>query len=122
MEASKSIGIADLLAQVRTEIDLAQDNLIRSGKEGAIEWESAEVEISFGVTKSADANGKVNFHIFAIEAGGEYKSEEVHRLTLRLKPHQEHMSGSEDWAARLRKGHVVALVTDPQKFGISTEG
>jgi hypothetical protein len=83
---SKDIGLAALLTQVRSEIDLAQENLRKSGKPAALDWESAEIEISFGVKKEAEAKGGVEFYIFAIEAGGKYKSEEVHRLTLRLKP------------------------------------
>jgi hypothetical protein len=87
MGTPKRIGIAELIGQVREEIDLAQENLRKSGKSAKIDWESAEIEISFGVTKAIDGKGTVNFHIFAIEAGGDYKSEEVHRLNLKLKPH-----------------------------------
>jgi len=83
----ENIGLAALLAQVRAEIDLAQENLKMSGKPGALDWESAEIEISFGVSREVDAKGCVKFYVFAIEAGGSCKSEEVHRLTLRLKPH-----------------------------------
>lgn len=89
VDTTKSIGIADLLAQVRAEIDLAQERLSSSGKEPAIDWESAEVEISFAVSKTVDAKGGVNYLIFAVEAGGELKSEEIHRLTIKLKPHED---------------------------------
>jgi hypothetical protein len=92
METPKSIGLAELLAQVRAEIDQSQENLRKSGKPATIDWESAEVEISFGVTTAADAKGKVSFHIFAIEAGANYNSQEVHRLTLHLKPHEKSSS------------------------------
>jgi hypothetical protein len=89
METPKRIGLAELLAQVRAEIEQSREDLRASGKPAAIDWESAEIEVSFGVTKEIDASGKASFHIFAIEAGGKYNSQEVHRLTLRLKPHGE---------------------------------
>ncbi|HEY1211099.1 MAG TPA: trypco2 family protein [Terracidiphilus sp.] len=89
METTKSIGLAELLAQVRAEIDQSQENLRKSGKPAAIDWESAEIEISFGVTKGGNAKGSANIHIFAIEVGGNYNSQEVHRLTLHLKPHEK---------------------------------
>jgi len=89
MSDSKGIGLAQLLGQVRAELEQARKNLRASGKDAMLDWESAEVEISFGVKKEAKGTAGVDFYIFAIEAGGGYKSEEVHRLTLRLKPHKK---------------------------------
>jgi Trypsin-co-occurring domain 2 len=86
MAEQKDIGLAALLAQVRLEIDRAQDNLRKSNKAAALDWESAEIEVSFGIKKEVEGKGGVEFYVFAIEAGGSYKSEEVHRLTLKLKP------------------------------------
>jgi hypothetical protein len=84
---TQSIGLAELLAQLRTEIKQSQENLHQSGEPPTIDWESAEIEISFGITKEADASGHLKLHIFAIQAGGSRKTEEIHRLTLHLKPH-----------------------------------
>lgn len=92
MGNSNEIGLAVLLAQVRREIEVAQENLKTSGKKAMLDWESAEIQISFGVTKQVDAKGEAKFYVFAIGAGGSYKSEEVHRLTLKLKPHDDDTS------------------------------
>ena len=40
MAEQKDIGLAALLAQVRLEIDRAQDNLRKSNKTAALDWES----------------------------------------------------------------------------------
>ncbi len=87
MAESNGIGLAELLFQLRGELDKAQEKLRTSGHAPAIDWESAEVEISFGVAKEAKAEGGVDFYVFSIGGGGKYKSEQVHRLKLQLKPH-----------------------------------
>jgi hypothetical protein len=87
MPNSNGIGLAELLFQLRGELDKAQEKLRTSGEAPAIDWESAEVEISFGVAKEAKAEGGVDFYVFSIGGGGKYKSEQVHRLKLQLKPH-----------------------------------
>ncbi len=82
------IGLAELLGQIRAEIEESRGNLSKSGKKPLMDWESAEIEISFAVKKKGSAGGKAKFFVFAVEAGGEYKSEQIHRLKLQLKPHK----------------------------------
>jgi len=86
MAGVKSIGLADFLTQIRSEIELSQQNLKAQGKIAMLNLDSAEVEVSFGVKKEVTGSGGVEFYIFAIEAGGGHKSEEIHRLKLKLKP------------------------------------
>jgi hypothetical protein len=102
MGTPSSIGLAELLGQVRAELDLAQAKLRDSGATPKMDWDSAEVEISFGVTKEAGADGKVSFHVFAVGARGSCKAEQVHRLTLHLKPHEQA-------APAARKAHEIDL-------------
>jgi hypothetical protein len=117
MDTPKRIGLAELIAQVREEIEEAQEKLRASGKQAMIDWESAEIVISFGVTKGGNAKGSANIHIFAIEAGGEYKSEEVHRLTLRLKPHDDSpisFNGTGiDWSKAVASRAVASIPKSP---------
>ena len=58
MDTRNSIGLAELITQVREEIEEAQDKLRASGKQAMIDWESAEIEISFGVTKGGQCKGQ----------------------------------------------------------------
>jgi Trypsin-co-occurring domain 2 len=88
MGNSDGIGLAQLLGQIRAEIEESRSNLSKSGKEPLMDWESAEIEISFAVKKKGGAGAKAKFLVFAVEAGGEYKSEQIHRLKLQLKPHK----------------------------------
>ena len=88
MASANGIGLAELLAQIGVEIEESQSNLSKSGKKPLMDWESAEIEISFAVKKKVSGGGKAKFFVFAIEAGGEYKSEQLHRLKLQLKPHK----------------------------------
>ena len=89
MEPTKNIGLTDLLEQVRTEIDHAQENLRASGKAPLLDLASAEVELSFAVTKTIGADGKATLHIFALGADAHYESQKVHRLKLTLQPHKK---------------------------------
>ncbi len=83
---TEEMGLAKFLAQVRMEIDAAQRHLAASGKAAVLDWTEAELEISFEVKREIDAKGEVKFYIFAVEAGGKYSSEQVHKLKLKLKP------------------------------------
>jgi hypothetical protein len=88
MASANGIGLAELLGQVRDEIEESRSNLAKSGGKPLMDWESAEIEIAFTVTKKVSGSGKAKFLVFALEAGGDYKSEQVHRLKLQLKPHK----------------------------------
>jgi hypothetical protein len=83
---AEEIGLAKFLAQVRMEIEAAQAYLADSGKPALLDWTEAELEISFEVKREVDAKGGVKFYVFAVEAGGKYSSEQVHKLKLKLKP------------------------------------
>jgi hypothetical protein len=87
MASANGIGLAELLGQIREEIEESRSNLRKSGKQPLMDWESAEIEISFTVAKNASGSGNAKFLVFAVEAGGDYKAEQVHRLKIQLKPH-----------------------------------
>lgn len=42
--------------------------------------------MNFTVAKEGGGKGGVKVHFFAVEIGGKYTSQEVHRLTLKLHP------------------------------------
>lgn len=84
--ANKGIGLAEFLAELRSEIEKAQDAIALSKKPALLNLKGAEVEISFGVKKDFKARGGVEFYVFTLEAGGSYGTEEVHKLTVKLEP------------------------------------
>ena len=82
----EEIGLASFLHQVRVEFDLAQERLNVSGQTPMLDWESAELEISFGIKRDVTAKTGVKLYVFSAELGGRVQSEESHRLKLKLKP------------------------------------
>jgi hypothetical protein len=82
----KRIGLADMLRALRYELLEAQSNVAGSGEPPLLNLEGAEVEVKFTVSKGASGKLGANVHFFAVEVGGKYDLEEVHRLTLKLEP------------------------------------
>ncbi len=81
------IGLADLLVALRTELASARARLSMSKKAALLDLKEAEVEIQFIVQHEINAGGNVHVGLFAIEAGGKYHKESVHRLTVKLEVH-----------------------------------
>jgi len=85
-EEPSPLGLADMLRALRQELERARENVKNSGGQPLLDLEGAEVEVKFTVAKEGGGKGGVNVHFFAVEIGGKYNSEEVHRLTLKLHP------------------------------------
>jgi len=86
-EESSPLGLADMLRALRQELEQARRNV--GDKKPLLNLEAAEVEVKFTVAKEGKGTAGVKVHFFAVEVGGTYKSEEVHRLTLKLSPPKE---------------------------------
>ena len=85
-EKSSPLRLADMLGALREELQQARANVKGSGGEPLLNLEGAEVEVKFTVAKEGSGKAGIEVHFFAVEIGGKYKSEEVHRLTLKLHP------------------------------------
>jgi hypothetical protein len=82
----KRIGLAEMLRSLRYELLEAQKNVSASSKPALLDLGEAEVEIKFTVAKGVKGKLGADVHFFAVEVGGKYELEEVHTLTLKLKP------------------------------------
>lgn len=85
-EDPKRIGLADMLQALRSELLAAQKNVANGSEAPLLNLEGAEVEVKFTVKKGASGKLGADVHFFAVELGGKYGVEEVHRLTLKLQP------------------------------------
>jgi len=84
---AREIGLSDLLTALRVEMDKAMDNLKKSGKNALFELKEAEVEIHFVATKEVKGGASVDIPgLFAVELGGAYTAENLHKLTVTLSP------------------------------------
>ena len=88
-EEPKKIGLAELLGALRTDLDAARLHLKNSpDSKPLLDLKEAEVEIQFIVQREVKAGGGLDIGLFALEAGGKYHNENVHRLTVKLTVHQ----------------------------------
>jgi hypothetical protein len=86
-EDTKKIGLAELLRALRADLDAAQSGLTSSGKPALLDLKEAEVEIQFIVQREVKAGIGVDVGLFALEAGGKYHNENVHKMTVKLELH-----------------------------------
>lgn len=85
--AEKKVGLAELFAVLRTEIDRSVANLKGSGKDAMLVLKEAEVEVHFVVEKEVKGGGNIEVPtLFAVELSGAYKSENVHKIKVTLAP------------------------------------
>jgi len=85
--ASEQLGLADLFTALRAEINKAVENLRQSGEAAMFELKEAEVEIHFVATREGKGKAGVDIPgLFAVELGGTYKAENLHKLKVTLKP------------------------------------
>ncbi len=80
------LGLAALLSELRAEIEAAQQRMLSEQQEPMFVIKDVEAQVHFVVEKSTTGGGGLKFHLFAVEAKREYKSQNVHCLTLKLKP------------------------------------
>lgn len=78
------IPLNEMIQTLREELEKAQKNAENSDLK--FKLESAEIELSIGVTKTGGGSGGIKFWV--IEAGGEFSKENAitHKFTLHLKP------------------------------------
>ena len=86
MSDTKRIGLADFLEALRAEFDDAKARLTRSGKEPLLNLGGVEIEIQFVVEREAKGGVGVDVGLFAVEAGGKYHSENIHKVKVKLIP------------------------------------
>jgi predicted nucleic acid-binding Zn finger protein len=86
MEETKQIGLAEMLRALRSELLEAQQSVQESGQPALLNLEDAEVEIKFTVKKGGSGKVGADVYFFAVELGGKYDTEQVHRLKLKLHP------------------------------------
>ena len=83
---STEIPIADLLRALRVELQRAEDDVWRSGRQGLLKVKEAEVEINVVAKYSAEGQGEAKvLGLFAVGLGASVASEQVHRVKLTLE-------------------------------------
>jgi hypothetical protein len=78
--ADATVGLADAIAALRKELLAA----VAEGKDAAMRFRLAPVELSMQVAVTKDAEGKIGWHILGL--GGSYSSAVTQTLALRLEP------------------------------------
>ena len=75
------LGLIELVRQLKYEIGQLQYTDVPM-----FAIEEVELELKFLVEKTVDATGKAHWVLFAAEAKGEYKDQQVNTIKLKLKP------------------------------------
>jgi len=78
--ADAAVGLADAIAALRKELLAA----VAEGKDAAMRFRLAPVELSMQVAVTKDAEGKIGWHVLGL--GGSYSSAVTQTLALRLEP------------------------------------
>lgn len=82
-EAEGRIGLADLISDLRTELEEAQK---RAPAGSNLVVRDVELELAVTFTKEAGAKTGVKFWVYEAGIEGKLASESVQRVTLRLGP------------------------------------
>ena len=64
-----SIGLAELISAVRSELELVDASRLERAGESLLELREVELEIQFEVTKAKDDVGDLEFHVVTISPG-----------------------------------------------------
>jgi hypothetical protein len=86
--ADATVRLADAIAALREELLDAMGQ----GKDTAIRFRLAPVELSLQVTVTKEAGGKIGWHVLGL--GGSYSSATTQTLALRLEPEWRKVDGS----------------------------
>lgn len=78
--ADTTVGLADAIAALRKELLAAMGE----GKDAAMRFRLAPVELSLQVAVTKEAGGKIGWHVLGL--GGSYTSATTQTLALRLEP------------------------------------
>ena len=89
-QRDSGIGIAELLKELRKELDTAESEIADAGKGAKLFLEASEIELAFTVSRSTEVGGGLNFNVFGVGAGVNAKDgkvqQSVHRIKLSLRP------------------------------------
>jgi Trypsin-co-occurring domain 2 len=75
------LGIVELIEQLKSELEQLQLSPTH-----LFTVEGVDLELKFVVERSVDATGKAHWVLFAAEAKGQYKDQQVNTIKLTLKP------------------------------------
>lgn len=78
------LSIEQLVRAVSDELLDAQENRLKSGATAVFEVSNLTLEISFVVATSKKAGGGLDLRVVKADAGVQYDSERVHKVTLTL--------------------------------------
>lgn len=81
--------LGDLIRRVQLELIDSQQTRIGSGLAPLFEIEELQIEISFVIKKMKKAEGGIDIGLVAIGVGGSHSKDEIHKLSLKLKPVQQ---------------------------------
>jgi len=84
-ESAQKLGFTELVKALRREVEAAQARFAE-GDSPMFVLTSVEAEVNFVLDREVSAGGRVNILFFAVEAKGQYKSENVHKLKIHLEP------------------------------------
>lgn len=86
--ADATVGLADAIAALRQELLAAMGE----GKDAAMRFRLAPVELSMQVAVTKDAGGKIGWHVLGL--GASYSSATTQTLKLQLEPLWRNADGS----------------------------
>ncbi len=89
--AEEKIGLAEMIGNLREELQTARDEGV--GEQWRFGIEEVELELQVGITKKGKGKGGVKFWVYNAEVEGELASQKLHKICLKLKP--EHISGDD---------------------------
>src|SRR5208337_4781645 len=81
---AQKIPLSELIAELRSELSEAQKE--GTGKELRFTVEEIEIELKVGITKEAEADGKVKFWVYEAGLKGGVSEQDLQRVLLRIKP------------------------------------
>ena len=87
----QGLGLMDLIAALRAEVEAAQDKF-SSGKKPMFYIDAVEVEVHFVVESAASAGGGLHIYFLTVEGKHEYKAQNIHKLKVSLKPQGDPIS------------------------------
>ena len=84
-DATKGIGLKDLIRQVHEELALSEQEREEEGLDPLFEVEGLDLELNFVVREDEAARGGIDLKIFSLGSEISGSSEQVHKITLHLK-------------------------------------
>jgi hypothetical protein len=85
------IGLAEVIAQVRKDLQKAQREGTAAGAELRFEAEKVTLEVAIQVRREGSGGAGLRIGVVTADLGGSVSKETVHRVQVELKP--QHASG-----------------------------